>query len=96
MSPGLSFLFAQHLRPDSPPGLCASVAAMRGWIEAALQPAGAGHRAGHPRLALQPSLSAGCGLFPAEIPLAGSKGSAWAVFSSHSPSSDPYPDLTFP
>lgn len=67
-----------------------------GWIEAALQPPGAGHRAGHPRLALWPSLSAGGGLFPAEIALARSKGNAWAVFSSHSPSSDPYPDLTFP
>lgn len=55
VSPSLGFLFAQHLRPDGPTGPYASVGAIRGskgWIEAALQPAGAGHRAGDPRLAL--------------------------------------------
>lgn len=49
VSSAVGFLFAQHLRAGSPTGPCASVVAVRGskgWIEAALQPAGAEQECG--------------------------------------------------
>lgn len=112
---------SKDLKPSSPASPCASIAALQGsqaapalqnpscegWIQPALQSAGAEMGAWlwelgswSPRLACYSDLSAGCRLHPTEIPLAGSKLPGLYSHRSHTVSalsllrSLPRPDLS--